>query len=259
MSDRLVAAPDETLSHRRVAAGFVSRANYAFDAANSGTGLAPLAVRGHHAGDRLGSSVDRMCGADSAVIGVPGRKLQGHAQAGDVLIVKNLATSPKVVGHLNQQRARIPGAVSGHHEFGASLSASCDASAYQPITVIAVGVPGTTVAGHLRAGAVVLLRVDPHQLLRILAVSLVDRSTKRVAGKPAGGDQFGLTLQTHPTGVAGADQTLVGVPYDDLDAKDAGSVDQLAIQPSTVEVTRSSSLHRKHGGESDRYGAALAQ
>jgi hypothetical protein len=257
MSDRLVAAPDETLSHRRIAAGFVSRANYAFDTAPAHTGLAPLVIDGQDVGGHLGAGLNRLCGSDSALIGAPGRHLSRHAQAGDVLIVKNLDKAPKIVGHLNQNVSHIPGKVGSHHEFGAALSSACDVVHEQPVIDIAIGVPGTTVGGHLRAGAVVLLQVAPRKVLHILADRLLNRTSKRVVGTPGGGDGFGATVQSGSSG--GHDQVLVGAPYDDLAAMNDGSVDQLSVRLTTLRVAHSTLLHRKHGNDNDNYGAALAQ
>jgi Concanavalin A-like lectin/glucanases superfamily/FG-GAP repeat len=105
-------------------------------------------------------------GQTDLAIGVPGREVGGHDQAGEVIVLYGQKDWPYVKtgteSVFNSDIVKLPGGAQDGDEFGISLAAArFRGSGY---TGLAIGVPGHTVEGRARAGMVVLLKGSPDGL-----------------------------------------------------------------------------------------------
>ena len=107
--------------------------------------------------------------------------------------------------------------------FGASLSVSGN--------LVAIGVPGQTVAGATAAGSVIVDQfADPDGFMP----RELSQATRGVPGTPEKNDRFGSAVHLVPAPGGGAPTLLVGTPGEDVGrTKNAGSVTVARISLST--------------------------
>src|SRR5262249_30817983 len=125
--------------------------------AEAGDGFGTAAAFGDFKGD----------GRTDLAIGIPGKTVGGHQQAGEVIVLYGTGSrqppyfsSAQVV--TADTISKLAGGAQGGDEFGMSLAAArFSGSGY---TGLAIGIPGRTVDGTSKAGTVVVLHGGPDGL-----------------------------------------------------------------------------------------------
>lgn len=171
-------------------------------------------------------------GHTDIAIGVPGREVDGHEQAGEVVVLYGQKDPPyvKALKETVFTSASIPGfgGAETNDEFGVSLaSARFRGSGYSGL---AIGVPGHTVDGKARAGAVVLLKGGPDGLTTDGAQILNASPWAKEGHGPQPDDRFGWS-----------------VAADDLTAPAAADLAVVALGPDGDPATPSGAVYVVHG------------
>lgn len=232
---------------------------------------------GHHAGDRLGQSLSLVgysSGGQLLDVGSPGHevmvkvtvthgkdkgKTRVHTltNAGvteQFLLTYHSGDPVLTLQHsINQATKGVPGSPTKGNEFGYSVTTFAGHK-----DLLAVGVPGETVAGHRHAGAVLLRRgsatSSPWQQ--------IDRAEKGVPGPAAANDRFGQAVHFAGRGYPGSDRDFllyVGTPDETVSGHaDAGRV-EIFYGKGTKAGLSSAQLLTRSGGTNahDRYGYAV--
>jgi hypothetical protein len=265
LADRLIGAPDET-EHGKADAGLAVSKNYTTDTDDldeGPSGIYHVSVKGKHADEQVGAAlgVDATINRGTAFIGAPGRAAHGHANAGGVFRITGVSRTEESVksnvnaqGYLTQSSPHVPGKPKAGNEFGMAIGVG---HRYFAATeeLAAIGVPGATVNGTARAGAVVVVAQGGRSVQPLLS-----RATADVAGAVGRGDEFGTALGFVMTG-AKTQELVVGVPSDTVHGHaDAGSVEVARQHHDRIVGHRSQVLTL--GGNAhanDQYGAAVSR
>jgi FG-GAP repeat protein len=121
---------------------------------------------------------------------------------------------------------------------------------------VAVSAPGTTVAGHTDAGAVVILWGGPSGLLPTRRTVITQNSTG-VPGGAETGDRFGAMTTAGDYNEDGYCDLVISAPYEDLGSdKDAGMV--TVLWGGKQSLVSGAVIDDAHPYDHDRYGQALA-
>jgi hypothetical protein len=209
---------------------------------------ASLAAWAPEPDDRFGAAVlvtelngDRCA---DLVIGAP-----GHAGTGAVAIVLG---SPQGYRPADVSIVPTPTKKAGA-EFGAALSVFTPFDLREPVTLLAVGLPGYPVNGHRGAGAIAAYPI-PGGVLG--APVVVHQDTPGVAGTAETGDRLGSLLAT-----GGTFNLLAGMPREDVGGLvDAGAVLALTFRDSRwtgVSWTESSATIPGVAEAGDAFGATV--
>lgn len=176
------------------------------------------------AGDDFGASVAygdfTGDGHTDLAIGVPGRTVDGHEQAGEVIVLYGQQDPPYVTDEkvtvFTTASIKDLGAVESGDEFGISLAAArFRGSGYSGL---AIGIPGHTVDGKARAGAVVLLKGSPDGLTTDGAQVLNASAWAGDGHGPVADARFGWSVAAEDlTAPAAADLAVLALgPGDDV-------------------------------------------
>ena len=163
--------------------------------------------------------------ADLAV-GVPGEAVAAQANAGAVNVVYGHAGGLSAAGSdlWTQATPGIKGLAGHDHRFGAAL-ATGDLSG-NGRDELAIGIPGGTISGHRRAGAVSVLYGRAGGLGAV--DDLWSQDARGVRGVAADDDRFGAALAIGDFDDDGTGDLAVGVPTETADgAFGAGAVNVL--------------------------------
>ncbi|WP_375423010.1 hypothetical protein [uncultured Friedmanniella sp.] len=163
-------------------------------------------------GDHLGAAIDLSTGTFG--IGLPGRKVNGHHQAGAVLVARRDDDSPYGLQLVTQDTRGFAGTAETGDRFGAALAGGW------------IGVPGEDVRGVRDAG-----------LLQSQQGDSVHQETDRFPGRARAGDQLGAALSVWVPPTENGTQTvkiLAGMPGKDVaGVEDAGAVLSFRFARST--------------------------
>lgn len=171
---------------------------------------------GDQFGARLAAGDFDADGADDLAVGIPGREISGHPDAGRVLVVQGLQSDGLVAAGafaLSQASAQIPGAPGDGDAFGSSLAAG-DVDG-DGVADLAIGSPGEGIAnpeggGISNVGIVHVLRGAQEDGLPGGGVAIrIDRTD---LGAPAGFERFGHAIALADFDGDGADELVVGAP-----------------------------------------------
>jgi hypothetical protein len=154
-------------------------------------------------------------GSDDIAIGIPKADAGGVRQAGSVLIVYS-GTDPadgSLIAQAAEEVSRADGLVPGEPErlaaFGSVLAAAdFDADGYDDL---AIGAPGSTVAGARAAGEVIVCYGSPSGLANSRAVA-ISQNTPLVPGEAESRDRFGSALAAGDLDEDGRPDLAVGTP-----------------------------------------------
>jgi hypothetical protein len=190
-----------------------------------------------HEGDHFGFAVAwGLFNGDTYVdlaIGVPGREVDGIADAGAVVIIHGSANGLVASGplmalaprYLRQGQDAVPGVPRQGDNFGFSLAAGRWFEG-GPVHYLAVGAPGFTAgsAGNQGRGEVVVLYPG---------YDGGNQEWTQVFSSPEPGDWFGFSLAAGNFGGGGFNYALaIGVPGEDFEGHtDAGAVEVLYVSP----------------------------
>lgn len=208
-----------------------------------GTGTGAIDSRASEADDRMGAAVaagQTAGGEPYLLIGVPGKNLKGHHDAGLVYYVRG---SGNVDFHLDSPG--IVGVISDGDEFGASVTGSP--------RHIAVGAPGETVGTSADAGMVAILTHELNADGIPAPVASVNQDTDGISDASEGGDLFGASLSMvayRPSGASAATDSIlaVGTPGETLwvgtnSFPQAGQVTTLRITAADA-VSQLATIHQ---------------
>ncbi|MBX9397106.1 S1 family peptidase [Streptomyces sp. TRM72054] len=176
-----------------------------------GTGTGAIDARASEAGDRMGAALAAgrtATGEPYLLIGVPGKNLKGHVDAGLVYYVRG-----SVNVNIHQDSPGVVGVISDGDEFGASLAGSPNH--------LAIGAPGETVGTSADAGMVAILKHELSADGIPTPVASVNQDTDGISDASEGGDLFGASLSMvayRPSGASAATDSIlaVGTPGETL-------------------------------------------
>ena len=143
---------------------------------------------------------------DELAVGAPGRDVAGVSQAGAVVLVSDVDGSA-FDSEWSQGTNGVPGAPEAVDHFGAALAGGdFDGDG---VAELAVGVPWEDVGTIVDAGAVNILEFDGDPMTLWTQDDLNPEHSEA-------GDQFGTRLLAADFDADGADDLVIGVPYEDL-------------------------------------------
>ncbi len=223
-----------------------------------------LAARGLAAGDFNGD------GKDDLAVGSPQEEVDGMNLAGAVTVFYGTASGiTTALSHLFAERDFGAGFEPVEAAlFGSTLAiGDFDGDGFDDL---AIGVPRTTVAGKVRAGAVDVLYGSAAGLT-VARVQRWTQATKGIADKPEAigdgvivGEQFGTALAAGDFDGDGKDDLAIGVLEGSKKRSRTGAVHVLRGSPSGLTAKRSQFWTQNSAGvlgkadQGDDFGAALA-
>ncbi|MFF3891461.1 hypothetical protein [Streptomyces sp. NPDC001914] len=121
---------------------------------------------------------------------------------------------------------------------------------------VVVSAPDATVAGHAKAGAVVVLYGTSHGIDPSRRTVLTQNSTG-VPGTAESGDRFGAAVVVHDLNSDGYSDLVVGAPDEDV-AGDDGGGSVTVVYGTASGLTRAKTVQDPWPGSHDAYGRTLA-
>lgn len=185
-------------------------------------GVAGAAEQGDIFGFPLVTGDFNSDGAADLAIGISGEDIGNVGEAGAVQVLYGTATGLMADDNdlWHQDLGGIEGAAGAGHFFGSALAVGdFDGNGTDDL---AIGVPGETVGAAVGAGVVVALPgsssglTDDEEVIRQGVVGVLDT--------PETNDSFGYALSAGDFDADGMSNLAVGVPFEDLEADDAGAV-----------------------------------
>ncbi|HEX6444271.1 MAG TPA: hypothetical protein VF053_04215 [Streptosporangiales bacterium] len=246
-----IGAPGTTVGGKK-GAGAVARTTYRTSSDEAETTISgTLFTEGTHgvpgpagAGDEFGASI----AANGALIGAPGRTVNGRADAGAAYAA---VTGGDTYRRVTQDSDGVPGTAEAGDRFGAAvLRPNGGERAY-------VGAPGESIGSLAGAGSVLSFDASGLGADGPVGVAIGYRQgTPDVVGTAEAGDHFGASL-----GQAFGSGTVAGAPGEDVGSvRDAGAV--FALGPIKSEVRSWSQRTAGVPGTpepGDRFGAVLGR
>jgi hypothetical protein len=167
---------------------------------------------------------------DSALlVGVPNETVNGHAQAGAVYYINEIAfggMSRRVTQNttpVDPEEIAYAGVAEAGDHFGASLAFG---------QVAAIGVPGEDIGTIKDAGMVQLARIFAADGKALAAFGSISQDTPGVPGVSEAGDRFGTAVATLDASCDNTSRIAIGVPGEDLDGvRDASDVTLATVHP----------------------------
>lgn len=181
------------------------------------------------------------------LVGAPGQQVGTRVGAGRAYLLHGSATGlDRVLQSWDEDSLPGLGGAQAGAGFGSALAA-------EPLSLVAVGVPGRDVGGARDAGRVV--RLDYASSPSSPDVDVVEQG-RSGAGAAEAGDRFGEVLGTFSTGVGPV--LVVGVPREDVgSAVDSGAVASMPRDGPLTLVSQDSTGAAGRAEAGDRYGAAV--
>jgi hypothetical protein len=205
------------------------------------TGLG--AVRGDFDGD----------GFDDLAIGVPNEELGGEMVAGMVHVLYGAAGGPAGTQSWDQDSTDVAEAREPFDAFGEALVAgNFNGDAYSDL---AIGAPGETIGAATSAGAVNVLYGSANGL-QASDDDVFFQGQAGIGEAPENSDQFGSDLGAGDLDGDGADELIVGVPFEDAGATQSTGIAHLIDGGATGLVANNITLAQGSGGLPDTPEAA---
>ncbi|MFK0157446.1 S1 family peptidase [Streptomyces sp. NPDC090499] len=216
------------------------------------------------ADDEMGAALAAGTTADGEpylAIGVPGKNLKGHVDAGLVFYLRGSVNTS-----IHQDDTGVVGTIEDNDRFGASLAGSPNN--------LAIGAPGeTSDSGAANAGSVTLFKHELSAAGIPTPVATVDQDSTGISDAAEAGDEFGASLSMiayRPDGAASATDSIlaVGTPGETLwvgttSYPNAGQVTTLHITASGT-VSELAAINQGVAGVNgasaadDGFGASVA-
>jgi len=204
-------------------------------------------------------------GHDDLVIGAPGSHDDGATSSGAIYVSYGSPDGLVGFARMTQASPQIGNNSEANDRFGASLSAGdIDGDGYADVVV---GTPGESVGSSgADSGAVYVLYGSAEGLQGASAphgYQVLHQGSPGVPLGTVGGNQFGHAVLLHDVDSDGADDLVVGVPFEDQTGIDAGAVYVLFSRTGTIDSSFNALLLPTQFGEAVGapqlfFGAALA-
>jgi hypothetical protein len=196
---------------------------------------------------------------DDLAVGVPRKKLGNKMNSGAMYVIygslRGLTNNSSQIWH---EDMLIPGQSEERDSFGFSLaSGDFTGDGYDDL---AVGVPNEKVGGKNKAGATYIIRGSSLGLINNSFQLLYQNQTWY--GDAEEGDNFGYSLASGNFDGDDFEDLAIGVPYEDVEEKDAGAVYVLFGCHEGLKKKHDGGWYQKRGGgkseKEDLYGYSLA-